>query len=328
MPSSHIGFVRAAVASAALFTLTNAQSTGSGDCTDHHIFLARGNNEPYPGRQGKLVEAICNGLDSCDYEDIVFNADLDADYCSSVHEGGVNGVSQIKAYNKKCPDATLIVSGYSQGAHIVGDVLGGGGGTFFNGCVAEPTEAVEADSDAGKKIAAAMAFGDVRHTAGQSYNVLGGASASGLYPRSGDQLSVLNTFSDVLHNYCQEQDPICAGGDVVAQHLDYFDVYTDSVATWVQSKVGSDGPSPTSTSSSASSTSTSTSTTTTTSSDSASSTTSSSQTPDNPSITSSAKSDDDDDSGAAPRSLQMRAFASATGLVGWVTLACVVVMNA
>lgn len=108
---------------------------GDTNCTDVHIFLARGNNEPYPGRQSKLVAAICNGLKSCDYEDIAYYNPFEAPYCESVAEGASSGISQITAYNERCPQSKLVVSGYSQGAHVVGDVLGGGGGVYFQGCV-------------------------------------------------------------------------------------------------------------------------------------------------------------------------------------------------
>lgn len=121
------------------------------NCTETHIFLAKGNNEPYPGRQGKLVTSICSGLSSCDYEDILFYNPKESVYCDSVFEGAANGLSQIIAYSKRCPDASLVISGYSQGAHIVGDILGGGGGTFFDGCVQEPNEGLDVNSAAAKK---------------------------------------------------------------------------------------------------------------------------------------------------------------------------------
>lgn len=121
------------------------------DCKDVHVFLARGNNEPYPGRQGKLVTAICSGLSSCDYEDIQFYNPLESVYCDSVFEGAANGIDQITAYNKACPDSKLVVSGYSQGGHVVGDILGGGGGTFFQGCVQGSNEGLNVDSAPGNK---------------------------------------------------------------------------------------------------------------------------------------------------------------------------------
>jgi acetylxylan esterase len=101
-------------------------------CTDVHIFLAKGWNEPYPGRQGKLAGAICYDLPSCDYEDIQFYNPPEADYCASVTEGDVSGVAQMTAYADRCPDSKLILSGYSQGANVAGDILGGGGGNFGN----------------------------------------------------------------------------------------------------------------------------------------------------------------------------------------------------
>lgn len=143
--------MRASIATTlTLVSLASSQQVGDG-CKDVHVFLARGNNEPYPGRQGKLITAICSGLDSCDYEDIQFYNPLESPYCDSVMEGAKNGNSQIVAYNEKCPDSMLVVSGYSQGGHVVGDVLGGGGGVFFQDCVQSPNPALDPESPAGSK---------------------------------------------------------------------------------------------------------------------------------------------------------------------------------
>jgi acetylxylan esterase len=38
----------------------------------------------------------------------------------------------MQAYNKKCPNAMLVLAGYSLGAQVVGNILGGGGGHFYN----------------------------------------------------------------------------------------------------------------------------------------------------------------------------------------------------
>lgn len=113
-------------------TVTEKRQSQGAPCTDVHIFLAKGWNEPYPGRQGKLAGAICFGLDSCDYEDIIYYNAPDADYCASVTEGNTNGVAQMTAYADRCPDSRLVLSGYSQGANVAGDILGGGGGRFGN----------------------------------------------------------------------------------------------------------------------------------------------------------------------------------------------------
>ncbi|KAK8080375.1 hypothetical protein PG997_008193 [Apiospora hydei] len=220
------------------------QSTGTGKCTDVHVFLAKGNNEPYPGRQGKLVNAICEGLESCDYEDVVMQNMLPDPYCDSVHEGGTNTVKQVIAYNKKCPDTKLVLSGYSQGSHVLGDSLSGGGGVFFNGCVEKPVEPLDPESPAGKAVAAILTFGDTRHSANQPWNHGSGAKGNGLFPRPGDQLDRLNAFADRYRDYCVDTDSICSGADPknpgAMAHLTYFDNFTDEAAKWVKEKLGGD----------------------------------------------------------------------------------------
>lgn len=103
------------------------QSTGSGSCTDLHIFLARGWNEGYPGRQQHLVDAACNGVASCDYEDITFDATNANGFGAAVEEGRSSGVAQINAYTQRCPNAKIALSGYSEGAVVVNNVLADSG---------------------------------------------------------------------------------------------------------------------------------------------------------------------------------------------------------
>lgn len=121
---------------------------------------------------------------------------------------------------------------------------------------------------------AALLFGDTRHTADQSYNVESGAEGNGLFPRTDQLLSDLNRYSAVLRSYCVSTDPICAEdmGPVVAEtHLNYFEIYPQAAAAWVQEMVSnaanftlratsSSSSSSSSTSSSASSTSSTSST--------------------------------------------------------------------
>jgi hypothetical protein len=131
--------------------LATAQRLAGSGCDDVHVFIAKGNNEPYPGRQGKLVAAICDGIANCDYEDIQFYNPLPAPYCQSVAEGARNGVDQITEYNARCPDTKLVVSGYSQGGQVAGDILGGGGGVLFEDCQQPGNAGIPANSAAGKK---------------------------------------------------------------------------------------------------------------------------------------------------------------------------------
>jgi hypothetical protein len=74
------------------------------------------------------------------------------------------------------------------------------------------------------------------HTANQPWNVLDGADKQS-NPRSADDLARLNRYAPVLRSYCAAGDPVCAGGNVVADHLNYFELYTDDASSWVVSKI-------------------------------------------------------------------------------------------
>ncbi|KAH8890112.1 alpha/beta-hydrolase [Thozetella sp. PMI_491] len=204
-------------------------------CQSVHIFLARGTSEPYPGRQSAIVSAACSGLSSCGYEDITYPADFNT-YCSSVYAGVTGGTSQITAYAARCPNAKIILSGYSQGAQVLGDILGGGGGTS-SGCTQPTNVGLNPATSPGNKIAAALLFGDVRHTANQVYNTASGAGANGINPRSGSQLTSLNRFSNVLRSWCLVDDPVCAQGPNGTAHTSYFDVFSTEAGAWIKTKV-------------------------------------------------------------------------------------------
>ncbi|KAI0151070.1 Alpha/Beta hydrolase protein [Pestalotiopsis sp. NC0098] len=204
-------------------------------CQSVHIFIARGSDEPYPGRQGALATAICDGISSCGYEDIQYPATFD-DYCTSSQTGVTNGKSAITAYAARCPSTKIVLTGYSQGAQVIGDILGGGGGNL--GTCTQPTSTgLSSTTSPGNKIAAATFFGDVRHVASQTYNTGTGASKDGIYPRSTTQLSGLNTYSSVLRSWCLSGDPVCAQGTDFNAHTTYFDVFTSEAAAWVKTKL-------------------------------------------------------------------------------------------
>lgn len=220
-----------------------AQSTGTGSCTDVHIFLAKGWNEQYNDqRQTKLVDAICSDLGSnvsCDYEDIILNDLAGSDYCTAVTEGTGNGKQQITAYAAKCPNSKLVLSGYSEGADVVGDIMAGGGGTYNGHCAT--TSPLDASSDAVCQLAAVMVFGNPRHVPNTSYNVDSGVAGLGQYPRTPEQAAILASYADKLHDWCNINDPTCANGLGTNQaepwHTNYFDLVTGEAASWAVSKI-------------------------------------------------------------------------------------------
>ena len=119
----------ALLAAASIVSAAPSQKT-QGGCADVHIILAKGWNEPYPGRQGKLARSICWSLEKCDYDDTYYSNKPEDDYCASVTQGAASGVAQMTAYAERCPNSKLVLSGNSQGANVAGDMLGGGGGPF------------------------------------------------------------------------------------------------------------------------------------------------------------------------------------------------------
>ncbi|KAF3766400.1 family 5 carbohydrate esterase [Cryphonectria parasitica EP155] len=234
-----------------LSTLTLFSTTVSGfpanlapatttDCDDVHIFLARGTWEDYPGRQINVVYAICNGTGTatCDYEDIEYPATLLAPpYCDSEGLGVAHGTTQISEYATKCPDSQLVLSGYSQGAQVVGNILGGqsGGST---GCTDQNTTGFDPTTSPATNIKAVTLFGDVTHVGNQTYNTANGSALNGIDPRTGTQLERLNTgYSSVLQSWCLSDDPICAQGDDDAAHTSYFDIFSQAAGDWVLAKL-------------------------------------------------------------------------------------------
>ncbi|RYP68164.1 hypothetical protein DL771_006814 [Monosporascus sp. 5C6A] len=208
------------------------------NCHSVHVYLARGTNEPYPGRQSAVVSAICNGISNCGYEDITYPASTNPSYCSSVEAGIIGGASQITAYANRCPNAKLVLSGYSQGAQLIGDILGGGGGNTGLGCSTSSNAGLNPFSSPGNKIRAALLFGDPRHTANQTYNAASGAYSNGINPRTGTQLTSLNRFSNVLRSWCLSGDFICArGGSDPDAHTSYFNIFSIEAGSWVKTKL-------------------------------------------------------------------------------------------
>jgi hypothetical protein len=171
-------------------------------------------------------------------------------YCKAVTEGVSNGRAQILAYNERCPDSKIVLSGFSQGGHVIGDIVSGGGGTFFQNCQTPATPAIPFDTPAGQAIAAIVTFGDVRHTANQPYNYLGGATKFGLFPRNSQQLANGIKYTAQWRDYCNGEDSVCARGNSVDEHLDYFQRYTPEVAEYIHEKLREAGlgAAPTSTS--------------------------------------------------------------------------------
>ncbi|KAK8879154.1 Alpha/Beta hydrolase protein [Apiospora arundinis] len=225
----------AQAAEAAPSLATKMHMRRQANCTSVQVFVARGSLEEIPGRQGKLVDAVCKGLPSCGSTDIQYPATFDA-YCKSVGSGVAFALNAVETYAKACPNSKIVLTGYSQGAHLMGDVMSGAGGLIPNqNCTQAKTAPLAAA--AAQKVMAVTLFGDVRHTANQKYNLGEGAAKSGILPRNGTQLDGLNIYSEKVHSWCNGEDPVCSSGNDMDQHLTYFDQFTDDAAAFIKTKL-------------------------------------------------------------------------------------------
>lgn len=129
-PSILVSALALAQAAAAAPSVMRRQA----NCTNVQVFVARGSLEEIPGRQGKLVEAVCGDMPAgttCGSTDIQYPATFDA-YCKSVGSGVDFALKAVEAYAAACPESKMVLTGYSQGAHLVGDVMSGAGGLIPN----------------------------------------------------------------------------------------------------------------------------------------------------------------------------------------------------
>ena len=131
---------------------------------------------PGDGVIGSLVTLIQNDVTaSVSQEAVVYPATL-TNYSSSVAQGDSTIKSQIAADVANCPDEQFVLVGYSQGAQVVGDALGGGGNL---GTPATPG----VPSSTAARILAVIQMGDPRRVPGFSFDVGSDPGATGLFPQ-------------------------------------------------------------------------------------------------------------------------------------------------
>lgn len=222
------------------------------DCQDYHIFTARGSTAPKPGHAGELIRQICEGLGDCGYEDVDYPASGGAQgpgaWCKSAHEGATGGQKQMADYAEKCPDAKLILIGFSQGGSVALDILGGGGNVDVFGCHQEESGPLDITTSPGNKIVAAAVFGPTVRSKGENYTVKGGQDFDGTSARTDASNEAIAPYAakGILKEWCNKGDPICAKGSTpssVENHLNYFFKYTDEASKWVVKTVKNGGSS-------------------------------------------------------------------------------------
>jgi acetylxylan esterase len=210
----------------------NAAPARGAGCAAVHVITARASTErPGEGITGALVSQIVNSSDqtvsraSVDYPATLTN------YARSSSQGVTALTRQLTAQVQQCPDQKIVLAGYSQGAHVVLDVLAGGGGAGL-GSATQPL-----DPSVAGHVTAVATFGDPRHVVDQPFDV-GTSNRNGLFPRSATQLRTLAGFADRIQAFCDSGDTFCDRGANTAVHLTYLNRYRNDAAEFVLGKIG------------------------------------------------------------------------------------------
>lgn len=124
MFSAPILAVLAASGSLAYPVLSERQSASC--ATGVYMIVARGSTEaPGEGVESSVVSAVQQSISGSNGLGIDYPASL-TDYTSSESQGVTAMTQAIQSYVQSCPDRKIALMGFSQGAQVVGDVLGGG----------------------------------------------------------------------------------------------------------------------------------------------------------------------------------------------------------
>jgi len=211
----------------------NAVSAPPGTaCAAVHVITARASTErPGEGITAAMVSRVVStSKQTVSRASVDYPATL-TDYARSSGQGITALRDQLTKQVQQCPNQKIVLAGYSQGAHVVLDVLGGGGGIGL-GAATPPLSAAVASH-----VTAVATFGDPRHVPGQPFD-LGTATRDGRFPRSAAQLKVLAGFADRIQAFCDARDTFCDSGVSTTVHLTYMNRYRDDAAKFVVGKVG------------------------------------------------------------------------------------------
>lgn len=145
-------------------------------CPNVHVFGARETTTPQGfGSAGTVVNMIVAANTGATKEEIVYPAAGGNNYSSSVRAGVLAVTNQVSTFATKCPQARIVLVGYSQGAQIMDDAMCGGGDV--NEQITNTTSPISAAVAA--QVKAMIWMGDPRHTPGAPYNV-GNSTAAGV----------------------------------------------------------------------------------------------------------------------------------------------------
>ncbi|KDR82460.1 hypothetical protein GALMADRAFT_275674 [Galerina marginata CBS 339.88] len=201
-------------------------------CAAVHIIAARASTEaPGAGIIGALVTQVqTQSKQTVSTVAVDYPATL-TNYASSSAQGTQATITLLTNQAQACPSQKIVLVGYSQGAHIIGDAVAGGGGVAGLGAATPPVPA-----SISNRVNAIIQMGDPRHIPGQSFD-RGTAVLPGLFPRQANQ-QYSATLQPRILSFCDFNDPFCASGVDVNVHLTYLDRDQNTAAQFILQQIG------------------------------------------------------------------------------------------
>jgi outer membrane protein assembly factor BamB len=187
-------------------TRLEAKPAQAAGCRDVLFVGARGSGEPYTPRNqgmgdivGPLFRSAKQQLPGTGFRGYgltyearaIFPLDVDA-LLRSASSGEDLAVAQIELAVKACPNQRLVLAGYSQGAWVLGDVLG------------------RLSLQAQQRIAAVALFGDPLFVPSPPTTVGGAPSRVGVLATQAPRTPYIPArFGALTRSYCRIHDPVC-----------------------------------------------------------------------------------------------------------------------
>ncbi|KAF4963808.1 hypothetical protein FSARC_8168 [Fusarium sarcochroum] len=186
-----------------------------------HIIVARGSLEPQgPGIIGTVAQQIMNRIPNSEIVSLKYPAMYNP-YEPSQTEGVGALAVVVEQYASICPETKMILLGFSQGAHVIADVMCGASSVGFPATEPQPP-------NVSSNIAAIVLMGDPSTTTGQSFHI-GSSHGNGIFPRQSPD--GCQCVSGKTISFCDAGDPFCeTGGHDLRVHMNYVTAYGDIAA--------------------------------------------------------------------------------------------------
>jgi cutinase len=189
-------------------------------CSDVEVVFARGTAEPVGvGRVGEaFVEALRSELPGKTVGVYAVNYPASYDFLKAT-DGANDASAHVQSVAATCPNTSIVLGGYSQGAAVV-DVITSPPGTLFGFANPMPANVVD-------HVAAVAVFGNPSHRIGQPLTTLS--------PQYGPKTIDL----------CNGDDPVCSTGEDRSAHSLYVQAgLTNQAADFVAARVANPSAAP------------------------------------------------------------------------------------